>query len=95
MKMKIWTVAADDDWGTRATVHTTIKEAYLQWLEWRFPGGSEAIDLQERNAAKAFIEQENYDGLWEWENDQCSREPFDTYGIEKHEIDMPQPRKKR
>ncbi len=91
MRVKIWTVAADDDQGTRATVHTTEKEAYEQWLEWQFPSGSDEEDERDREAAAAFVEREDYDGLWEWKGDREFGEPFDTYMIEEHEIEIPQP----
>lgn len=88
MKVKIWTVAADDDQGTRATVHTTEKEAYEQWLEWQFPSNSDEEGEPDREAAAAFIEREDFDGLWEWKGDREFGEPFDTYAIEEHEIEI-------
>jgi hypothetical protein len=89
IKMKIWTVAADDDQGTRATVHTTQKQAYEQWLDWQFPGESDDEEKDNRIAAAGFIYREDYDGLWEWKGDRGFGEPLDTYAIEEHEIDLP------
>jgi hypothetical protein len=89
MKIRIWTVAADDDEGTRATVHLTEREAYQQWLELQFSGGSDEKEKAEKEAAAAFIEREDYGGLWAWEGDRELGEPFDTYAIEEHEIEVP------
>jgi len=89
MKVKVWTVAADDEDGTRATVHTTEKEAYEQWLKWQFASESDEEEEKERNTAAAFIEREDYNGLWKWKDDQEIGEPLDTYAIEEHEIDLP------
>lgn len=83
LRLKIWTVAADDDDGTRATVHTTEKEAYQQWLEWQFAGEPDA----DKDTAAAFIDREDYEGLWEWKEDKGFGDPFDTYAIEEHEIE--------
>ena len=89
MKVRIWTVAADDDDGTRATVHTTEKEAYEQWLEWQFPSVSDEEEEEEKNAAAAFIERGDFSGLWEWKGDREFGEPLHTYAIEEHEIELP------
>jgi len=85
MKIKVWTVAADDDLGTRATVHPTEKEAYEQWLNLQSNGeASETIE-----AAAAFIATEDYDGLWSWADGEDFGDAFDTYAIEEHEIEIP------
>ncbi len=89
MKVKIWTVAADDDDGTRATVHLSQKDAYRQWLEWQFSSEFDEVENEDKDAATAFIEREDYDGLWEWKGDREFGEPFDTYAIEEHEIEIP------
>jgi hypothetical protein len=86
--VKIWTVAADDEEGTRATVHATEKEAYEQWLEWQFPGQHDEEERADRGAAAAFIDREDYAGLWEWKGDREFGEPLDTYAIEEHEIEL-------
>ncbi len=89
MKVKIWTVAADDDGGTRATVHVAQKGAYMQWLEWQFSGALDEEEKAEMHTAETFIEREDYAGLWEWIGDRELGEPFDTYAIEEHEIKLP------
>jgi hypothetical protein len=89
MKVQIWTVAADDDQGTRATVHTTEKDAYEQWLEWQFPGEFNEDENEDRKSAAAFIDKEDFDGLWEWKGNREFGEPFDSYAIEAHEIELP------
>jgi len=89
MKIKIWTVAADDDNGTRATVHLTKKEAYERWLEWQFRGELDEEGKAEMEKAAAFIEREDFDGLWQWKGDLEFGEPLDTYAIEEHEIEVP------
>ena len=88
MKVTIWTVAADDDSGTRATVHMTQRGAYEQWLEWQFSSEFDDEEIALRKAATAFIEREDFDGLWEWKGDREFGEPFDTYAIEEHEIEV-------
>jgi hypothetical protein len=89
MKVRIWTVAADDREGTRATVHTKEKEAYEQWLDWQFRGEPDEEERTERDAAAAFIDREDYSGLWEWKGDREFGEALDTYAIEEHEIELP------
>jgi hypothetical protein len=89
MKLRIWTVAADDDEGTRATVHLTEKSAYEQWLDWQFPGEFDEEESKERETAATFIEREDFRGLWEWKNAREPGEPMDTYAIEEHEIEVP------
>jgi hypothetical protein len=88
MIVKIWTVAADDDEGTRATVHVTEKEAYEQWLEWQFPGRFDEEEKTDRSTAAAFIDEEDFAGLWRWKGDREFGEPLDTYVIEEHEIEL-------
>ena len=89
MRMKIWTVASDDDEGTRATVHTTEKAAYEQWLEWQFRSECESEEEADKNVAAAFIDREDYVGLWKWKGDREFGEPLNTFMIEEHEIEIP------
>jgi hypothetical protein len=89
MNVKIWTVAADDESGTRATVHLTEKSAYLQWLEWQFRGELDEDEKMDMKDAAAFIESEDYAGMWVWKGDRAFGEPLDTYEIEEHEIEVP------
>lgn len=86
--MKIWTVAVDDDFGTRATVHASERDAYAQWLDWQFSGEFDVEERADKNAAAAFISREDYAGLWEWKGDREFGEPFDTCAIEEHEIEL-------
>ncbi|MGD0736684.1 MAG: hypothetical protein ABR976_16255 [Terracidiphilus sp.] len=89
MKVKVWTAAADDRWGTRATVHVTEKGAYEQWLEWQFSSAADdEEDRADRETARAFIEAQDYDGLLKWKSDELIGEPFDTYAVEEHEIEV-------
>ncbi len=88
MRVKIWTVAADDDNGTRATVHLTEKAAYEQWLALQFSDQFDDVESEDRDTAAGFIGREDFDGLWEWKGDREFGEPFDTYAIEEHEIDV-------
>ena len=89
MRVTIWTVAADDTDGTRATVHLTQKAAYKQWLEWQFSSELDEEEIEEWRTAAAFIECNDYDGLWEWKGNREFGEPFDTYAIEEHEVEVP------
>lgn len=89
MNLKVRTVAADDDNGTRATVHLTERAAYEQWLEWQFPGEFDEDELEDKKMAEGFIEREDYEGLWRWKGDRGFGDPFDTYAIEEHEIAIP------
>jgi hypothetical protein len=89
VRVKVWTVAADDDEGTRATVHVTEMDAYLQWLELQFHGRLDEQERSEKAAAASFIERGDYQGLWEWESERELGEPFNTYAIEEHKIEVP------
>lgn len=89
MKLKIGTVAADDDYGTRATVHLTQKEAYELWMELQFSGELSDSDVADKAAVQAFIEHEDYDQLWEWQAERELGNSFDTYAIDEHEIEVP------
>jgi hypothetical protein len=88
MKVKIWTVAADDRLGTRATVHTSEKAAYLQWLEWQFSDELNDEELFDKAAATEFVESGDYHGLWKWREDFAAVDPFDSYVIDEHEIEI-------
>lgn len=88
MKVNVWTVFGDDDRGPRTTVHMTEKAAYEQWMKWQFPDDSDEEDRANREVAAAFIDCENYEGLCEWKENRHFGEPFDSYFIEGHEIDI-------
>ena len=85
MKIKIWTVAADDSLGTRATVHLAERKAYELWLSLQAEG--EAPDVVATGAA--LIAREDYEGLWDWAEAADLGDALDTYAIEEHEIDVP------
>ncbi len=89
MRVTIWTVAADDDNGTRATVHLSQKAAYEQWLEWQFSGELDGEEKKDREAVAALIDREDFGGVWEWKGDREFGEPMDTYAIEEHNIEVP------
>ena len=90
MRVTIWTVAADDENGTRATVHLSQKAAYEQWLEWQFSDELDEEEKKDRDAIATLIEREDFDGVWERKGDREFGEPTDTYAIEEHNIEVPQ-----
>ena len=89
MMVNVWTVHADDSWGRRTTLHLTEKQAHKQWLRLQFPDESDDEEKADRKAAAAFIEDEDYDGLWEWKGDRDFGDLSDTYTIEDHVIEIP------
>jgi hypothetical protein len=88
MKAKIWTVAADDRFGTRSFVFVTEKQAYEQWIEWQFPGEFDENEAKDREIAAAFIQKGDYQGLSEWKDEFFLGEPSDTYAVDEDEIDL-------
>ncbi|MGH9607407.1 MAG: hypothetical protein ACRD3N_17095 [Terracidiphilus sp.] len=71
-------------------MHATEKGAYEQWLEWQFSGDLDEEEKADEKAAATFIGREDFDGLWAWKGDREFGEPFDTYSIEVHEIEIPE-----
>jgi hypothetical protein len=89
MKIQIWTVAADDRLGTRATVHLTEKEAYSQWLSLQFSDYLDENDKKDLNEAMILLEREDYKGLWEWRENRVYQEIFASYVVDVHELILP------
>lgn len=84
MQITVWSVAADDDNGTYASVHETELAAYRRLIEL-------TVDSDDKNQvakAEAFIEAEDLDGLDEWIHEEVI-EPLNTYSVDQHKLDVP------
>ncbi|MGD0942315.1 MAG: hypothetical protein ABR905_21690 [Terracidiphilus sp.] len=62
MQITVWSVAADDDNGTYASVHATERAAYRRLIQMTV----DADNKDDVAKAEAFIEAEDFDGLDEW-----------------------------
>jgi hypothetical protein len=84
MQIIVWSVAADDDNGTYASVHETECAAYRRLIQL-------TVDSDNKDdvaKAEAFMEAEDYDGLDEWIHEVVI-EPLNTYSVDQHTLDVP------
>ncbi len=84
MEITVWSVAADDDNGTYASVHETELAAYRRLIELTV----DSNDKDQVAKAEAFIEAEDLDGLDKWIHAEVI-EPLNTYSVEQHKLDVP------
>ena len=84
MQITVWSVAADDDNGTYASVHETELAAYRRLIELTV----DSDDKDQVAKAEAFIEAEDLDGLDEWIHEEVI-EPLNTYSVDQHKLDVP------
>jgi hypothetical protein len=84
MEITVWSVAADDDNGTYASVHGTELAAYLRLIELTV----DSDDKDQIAKAEAFIDAEDFDGLDEWIHAEVI-EPLSTYSVDQHKLDVP------
>jgi hypothetical protein len=84
MGITVWSVAADDDNGTYASVHETELAAYRRMIELTVDGD----DKDQVAKAEAFIEAEDLGGLDEWIHEEVI-EPLNTYSVDQHKLDVP------
>ena len=84
MQITVWSVAADDDNGTYASVHETESAAYRRLIQL-------TVDSDNKDdvaKAEAFMEAEDFDGLDEWIHEEVI-EPLNTYSVDQHKLDVP------
>jgi hypothetical protein len=84
MEITVWSVAADDNNGTYASVHETELAAYRRLIELTV----DSDDKDQVAKAEAFIEAEDLDGLDEWIHAEVI-EPLNTYSVDQHKLDVP------
>jgi hypothetical protein len=84
MQITVWSVAADDDNGTHASVHETELAAYRRLIQLTV----DSDDKEQVAKAEAFIEAEDYEGLDEWIHEVVI-EPLNTYSVDQHTLDVP------
>jgi hypothetical protein len=84
MQITVWSVAADDDNGTYASVHETESAAYRRLIQL-------TVDSDNKDdvaKAEAFMEAEDFDRLDEWIHEEVI-EPLNTYSVDQHKLDVP------
>ena len=84
MQITVWSVAADDDNGTYASVHETESAAYRRLIQL-------TVDSDDKDGvakAEAFMEAEDYEGLDKWIHEVVI-EPLNTYSVDQHTLDVP------
>ena len=84
MQITVWSVAADDDNGTYASVHETELAAYRRLIELTV----DSDDKDQVAKAEAFIEAEDFDGLDEWIHEVVI-EPLNSYSVDQHTLNVP------
>jgi len=84
MQITVWSVAADDNNGTYASVHETELAAYRRLIQLTV----DSDDKDQVAKAEAFIEAEDFDGLDEWVHEVVI-EPLNTYSVDQHKLDVP------
>jgi hypothetical protein len=84
MQIIVWSVAADDDNGTYASVHETENAAYRRLIQLTV----DADNKDDVAKAEAFMEAEDFDGLDEWIHEVVI-EPLNTYSVDQHTLDVP------
>ena len=84
MQIIVWSVAADDDNGTYASVHETESAAYRRLIQLTV----DADNKDDVAKAEAFMEAEDFDSLDEWIHEEVI-EPLNTYSVDQHKIDVP------
>ena len=83
MQITVWSVAADDDNGTYASVHETECAAYRRLIQLTV----DADNKDDVAKAEAFMEAEDFDGLDEWIHEEVI-EALNTYSVEQQTLDL-------
>src|ERR1035441_504298 len=84
MQITVWSVAADDDNGTYASVHETESAAYRRLIQLTV----DADNKDDVAKAEAFMEAGDFDSLDEWIHEEVI-EPLNTYSVDQHKINVP------
>ena len=83
MQITVWSVAADDNNGTYASVHETESAAYRRLIQL-------TVDSDNKDdvaKAEAFMEADDFDGLDEWIHEDVI-EALNTYSVEQHTLNV-------
>ena len=83
MQITVWSVAADDDNGTYASVHESELAAYRRLIELTV----DSDDEDQVAKAESFIGAEDFDGLDQWIHEEVI-EPLNTYSVDQHKLDV-------
>lgn len=83
MQITVWSVAADDDNGTYASVHETESAAYRRLVQLTV----DAENKEDIAKAEEFMEAENFDELDEWIHEEVI-EPLNTYSVDQHTLNV-------
>lgn len=89
MKIKVWTLASDDDNGTQAAVFATERLAYEAFTAAVFPDASD--DDYDRAYSLLGVATLSLDFSALDEFLQESKGSLDTYSVEEHEIEVALP----
>ena len=84
MQITVWSVAADDDNGTYASVHEKESAAYRRLFQLTV----DADNKDDVAKAEVFMEAEDFDTLDEWIHEEVI-EPLNTYSVDQHKLDVP------
>jgi len=82
MKIKIWTLASDDDCGIRTEVFTTEREAEEAWVNAAVPDEDDNREARER------LDRDGFNAVIDWAENEQMRDPMDTYTVEEHTIEV-------
>ena len=83
MQITVWSVAADDNNGTYASVHETESAAYRRLIQL-------TVDRDNKDdvaKAEVLMEAEDFDGLDEWIHEEVI-DALNTYSVEQHTLDV-------
>jgi hypothetical protein len=83
MQITVWSVAADDNNGTYASIHETESAAYRRLIQLTVDGDNK----NDVAKAEAFMEAEDFEGLDEWIHEDVI-EALNTYSVEQHTLDL-------
>jgi hypothetical protein len=83
MQISVWSVAADDDNGTYASVHETESAAYRRLIQLTVETSSKA-DVAK---AEALMEAEDFAGLDEWIHAKVV-DALKTYSVDQHKLNV-------
>jgi hypothetical protein len=85
MQMTIWTLSTDDNCGTRTEVFTTEKAAWEAWADNACSGfdAARAATQTKIDAGQFPLYLDDIEGV--------DHDPIDTYSIESHTIEVPNP----
>lgn len=87
VNVTVWTLASDDDSGTRAAVYATEHEVWEDYFSCVFSDGDDVYDDAKRNAARAALDARDYDELSDL-GQAYSEGSFDTYSVDSQTLEI-------